>query len=401
MVIALIGAGGKTTLLKRCAKEYLSQGLNVFVTTTTHMFLEEDTLLSDDADTIIQRLKETHYVMAGVQAGQKISALSEETRKKVSRYADVTLIEADGSKHFPLKFPNNMEPVIPEDADEIIVVCGLHAIGQKAKDAVHRLELAKQHMDITDETIIDERYIKELLWKGYLEPLHEKYPDKKLRVHANCDLVPQYKAIAEQFGTEERMRKQVGCVIMASGLGVRFGGNKLIAEFHGKTLIEWVLELTGCNLFAKRVVVTRSREVETICKRVHADVIFHELPDRNDTVRLGTESMKEMDGCVFCPCDQPLLTRESLENLIAAFQMGQEGIFRLAYGEREGTPVLFDKRYFEELCGLLEKKGGSHLIKRYPEDVKRVQTITEYELYDVDRVKDIEFLEGIYESQTK
>ncbi len=401
MVIAFVGAGGKTTLLKRYAKKYLNQGLKVFVTTTTHMFIEEDTLLSDDADKIIEKLKETHYVMAGVQEGKKIKALSEETRKKVSQYADVTLIEADGSKHLPLKFPNSGEPVIPADADEIIVVCGLHAIGQKAKDAVHRLELAKQQIEIEDETVIDAIHVKEFVRKGYLEPLREKYPDKKLHVYANCDLALQYKEFSEQFEMEAGNPKQVGCVIMASGLGVRFGRNKLMAEFSGKTLIERVLELTGDGLFAKRVVVTRSREVEEICKREQVDVIFHELPNRNDTVKLGTEYMKDMDGCVFCPCDQPLLTRESLKRLLRAFQTETEKIFRLVYQEKEGTPVLFDKRYFEELCALPKKKGGSYLMKCYPEVVRRIQTRTEYELYDVDTVEDMEFLEGIYNMQIK
>ena len=31
--------------------------------------------------------------------------------------------------------------------------------------------------------------------------------------------------------------KSLGCVIMASGLGKRFGGNKLMADFHGQPMI--------------------------------------------------------------------------------------------------------------------------------------------------------------------
>ena len=132
MIIAVVGSGGKTTLIKKLAEKYRAEGKSVLVTTTTHMFIEADTLLTDDADTILRALKETGYAMAGLPAGEKIKALSPETFRTVSTHADVVLVEADGSKHMPLKFPNATEPVIPEHADEIIVVWGPHGLGRPA-----------------------------------------------------------------------------------------------------------------------------------------------------------------------------------------------------------------------------------------------------------------------------
>ena len=154
MVKVIVGSGGKTTLLKKLAAEYCSQGKKVFVTTTTHMYIEDDTILSDDANVIIQELREKGYAMAGVSVGEKIKALSEETYHAVCDVADVVLVEADGSKHMSLKYPNDTEPVIPTNADEIIVVCGLQALGQPAKEVCHRLELVKECLKIDDNTII-------------------------------------------------------------------------------------------------------------------------------------------------------------------------------------------------------------------------------------------------------
>ena len=37
----------------------------------------------------------------------------------------------------------------------------------------------------------------------------------------------------------------VGCVIMASGRAVRFGSNKLLADFGGAPLIARALDVTG------------------------------------------------------------------------------------------------------------------------------------------------------------
>ena len=107
-ITAVVGAGGKTTYIKKKAEEYTMLGKKVLVTTTTHMMREEDTLVSDDADEIIKVLIENSYVMAGRSCGEKIQALSEETYRKVSEYADVVLVEADGSKHMPIKFPEEL-----------------------------------------------------------------------------------------------------------------------------------------------------------------------------------------------------------------------------------------------------------------------------------------------------
>lgn len=53
MIYAIVGAGGKTGLLKEMAAQFRQEGKSVFVTTTTHMFIEEDTLLTEDASVII------------------------------------------------------------------------------------------------------------------------------------------------------------------------------------------------------------------------------------------------------------------------------------------------------------------------------------------------------------
>lgn len=180
MIIAVVGSGGKTTLIKKLAAQYRSEGKTVLVITTTHMCIEEDTLLTDDADTIIGALRETGYAMAGVPEGEKIKALSRKTYEEVCSFADVVLVEADGSKRLPLKYPNDSEPVIPENADEIVVVCGLNAIGQKAKDVCHRIELVKKCLGIDDDTIITPVHVQKLVTEGYLNPLKAAYPNAKI-----------------------------------------------------------------------------------------------------------------------------------------------------------------------------------------------------------------------------
>ena len=203
MIYAIVGAGGKTGLLKEMAARFRREGKSVFATTTTHMFIEEDTLLTEDAAAIIDVLHSSGYVLAGLPEGLKIRVLPEEVYAQVCDAADVVLVEADGSKHMPLKYPCPAEPVIPENADEIIVVCGLHGLGRAAKDVCHRLELVKQHLDITDDTVITPHHIYRLVMEGYVNPLREKYPHKIITVVPRHDGSLYQRAIAAML-TEQR-----------------------------------------------------------------------------------------------------------------------------------------------------------------------------------------------------
>ena len=196
MVKAVVGAGGKTTLIKRMAEQYRQMGKKVLVTTSTHMFIEEDTLLTDDARIIIRALEETGYVMAGIPEGKKLTALSRQTYEAVCRHADVVLVEADGSRHMPLKLPNTAEPVIYDNVEEIIVVCGLHALGRPAKEVCHRLEPVLELLGISEDTPITAEHIRRIVWEGYVIPLREKYPKVKVTVFPGHDGSAEQRKIA-------------------------------------------------------------------------------------------------------------------------------------------------------------------------------------------------------------
>lgn len=185
---------------------------------------------------------------------------------------------------------------------------------------------------------------------------------------------------------------KIGCVIMASGLGKRFGGNKLMADFGGKPMVQWILDATK-DVFEHRIVVTRNKQVEALCMEQHIPVLFHQLPGRNDTIRLGIEALsREVSGCIFCPADQPFLRKETLKKLRDSAIMDNATIWRLSYQEKCGSPVYFPSILFEELCKLPEGKGGNLLVQKYSDRVKTIPVLKEEELLDIDTREDYERL---------
>lgn len=183
---------------------------------------------------------------------------------------------------------------------------------------------------------------------------------------------------------------RIGLVVMASGLGKRFGGNKLMEILGDKPLVKWVLDSTE-GLFDKRIVVTRNRDVKALCDELGIDCIIHELPNRNDTVRLGLNAIiNDIDYCFFTPGDQPLIDRETLTRLINEAQCNEDRIVRLSFRNTVGAPIGFPQKIFTELLDLPEGKGGNMVANNNLDLLYTVEADNEYELWDVDTVSDLD-----------
>lgn len=111
---------------------------------------------------------------------------------------------------------------------------------------------------------------------------------------------------------------------MASGVGARFGGNKLMAELCDAPLVGHVVRATD-GLFSRRVVVTCHADVAALCETLGAQVILHDEPCRNDTVRLGMEAMDGCDAVTFVQGDQPLIRPASIVALLRAAERDAAG----------------------------------------------------------------------------
>ncbi len=150
-VVALVGAGGKTSLMYSLAREMVSLGRRVVTTTTTKIFPPRPdqspglVLLSEDVSraNLAAGLARHGHVTLGsslLKVG-KVDGVSEETIYDSLRYADSVLVEADGAAGRSVKAPEKWEPVIPGAAELVIPVVGLDCIGARVtEDLVFRLE---------------------------------------------------------------------------------------------------------------------------------------------------------------------------------------------------------------------------------------------------------------------
>ena len=196
---------------------------------------------------------------------------------------------------------------------------------------------------------------------------------------------------AERKGRKSR----TGCVVMAAGSGVRFGGGKLLARFRGESLYRRTLELLPGQALDAVAVVSGEPEILAAAEALGFLPVRNDRPEEgvSRTIRLGLEALGDCGAALFMVADQPLLTRETVARILS---LGAEHPDRIVAPERPdgqlGNPCLFPAVFFPELRALEGDRGGRRVISAHPEALYAVPVPAE-ELTDTDRPEDLERLE--------
>lgn len=139
-VTAVIGGGGKTTLLRTLGEE-LSRTRTVLLCTTTRIFPFLDLPCARTAAEL-ERLRLEHRLLCAgteVPGTGKLTAPETPMAALAERF-DYVLVEADGAAGHPLKAHAPWEPVIPAEAGQTICVVGASGFGRPIAEAAHRPE---------------------------------------------------------------------------------------------------------------------------------------------------------------------------------------------------------------------------------------------------------------------
>lgn len=211
---------------------------------------------------------------------------------------------------------------------------------------------------------------------------------------SRASLSAAYETCFSGFGDVARL----GCVVMASGEGARFGGapgEKLVTPLAGTAVLERTLEALPRDLLDV-VVVTRWDAVDALCARLGVRCVRAGGPLKSDTVRAGLEALGHRAGCLFVTGDQPLLGEGSVRGMAAALTREPSAIVRLAWHGQPANPVLWPADMLDALARMDNDTGGRALLAGHAELTDRVRLVEaagEWELADVDTREDLARLE--------
>ncbi len=383
-VISVTGAGGKTSLIFAWARELAAAGKSVIITTTTHMYRPE-------------RMEEGGIRIVASddpERPDKVMAPPAEVLDSLRETADVVLIEADGSRRMPLKWPAPWEPVVPDYTDFTVCVTGLSAIGKKTADVVYRADdlpdrLKRETVDMNlMHAVLSSREGGQKGVRGEFRVFMNQVDDDTDRLASAYRLQQIFAVMGIQsaWGTLIGEPK-IAVILEAAGNSTRFGSNKLLHVMDdGRPMIASILDAVRSVDAYKKILVTQFDEVAELAPDL--DTVRNDRPDLgiSRSMQLGITAAGDADAYMFCVCDQPGLKAETLERLTEAYKKGTAGIVSLAWQGKMCNPKIFSSRYREELMRLSGDTGGRQIIAAHTDDLLLVEAESEDEVRDIDRL---------------
>ena len=175
-IVAIVGAGGKTTTMFALANALAERGLRVVTTKSTNIhrpsLARSPRLLISPPDRWQADLPpalDAHPVITVVTAAptpRRYNGIPPDLAPDLLRDsgADVLIVEADGARRRLLKVPADHEPAMPSGATIVMPVACLAAVGRPlAGRHVHRPELAAEVLGIDPGANLSIDHVLQLL----------------------------------------------------------------------------------------------------------------------------------------------------------------------------------------------------------------------------------------------
>ncbi len=195
-----------------------------------------------------------------------------------------------------------------------------------------------------------------------------------------------------------RVNRKIHLILLASGGGTRYGGNKLLVTIDGKPMFRHILDLLVRYREEKpeKTLVTVVSRYDEILDDARGAGCIAVRNDRTGegislSLRMGLETaLRSGHGdasggecAVFFTADQPYLEYGTLRDFLERATLSEKGILSASHDGTPGNPVSFDRKYFEELMSLTGDAGGRQTARRHPEDTEWFEMRLK-ELTDID-----------------
>ena len=184
---------------------------------------------------------------------------------------------------------------------------------------------------------------------------------------------------------------KVAAIVLAAGQSRRMGAaNKMAVAVDGHPMVSRVVDAARASK-ASPVIVVVGHEPSVVRGILDGrDVMIVE--NDNYAKGLSTSVIRGLnalpdDVTAFLVClgDMPRISTAQIDRLIAAYDpVEQRAICVPTFNGKWGNPILFDRRFVEEIKDLTGDRGARHLLDLYPELTCEVAMPDDSVLVDID-----------------
>jgi molybdenum cofactor cytidylyltransferase len=210
--------------------------------------------------------------------------------------------------------------------------------------------------------------------------------------------MPREKAAAAvRNGTAPRSAPTIAAVVLGAGRSRRMAPHNklLVADKSGKAMIARVVDnVLSCG--ARPVLVVTGHQAEEVERALGGrPVRYVYAPDYGDglaaSLKAGIAAVPpECAAALVCLGDMPLVTGRMMDRLLSMYDP-QEGrlIVLPTFRGKQGNPMLWDRRFFQEILEISGDSGARFLIGKHMENVAEVEMADDAVLRDFDTTESL------------
>jgi molybdenum cofactor cytidylyltransferase len=191
--------------------------------------------------------------------------------------------------------------------------------------------------------------------------------------------------------------QNIAALVLAAGRSSRMGGpNKLLAEIGGRPLVRIAVEEVLASQARPVIVVTghQRERVEAVLAGLPVRFVYNRAfaDGLGASLRAGIAALPATaDGAIVCLGDMPQVDAAMIDRLIGAIDPDKGALIAVpSIDGQRGNPVVWSRRFFNDLMGVEGDVGARHLIARYSEAVVEVPLKGTAALTDVDTPEALE-----------
>lgn len=185
----------------------------------------------------------------------------------------------------------------------------------------------------------------------------------------------------------------ISAVILAAGESTRMKQHKLLMPWHGKTIIEHVVD-NYLRSKASEIIIVLGHHAGDVTKLIgtrRIEIVIN--PDygtgMSSSLTCGVNQVsKKADGLIIALADQPFTGARVINSLIESFENNRSNIIIPVYHGQRGHPVIFNAGLKNEILNITGDIGAREVINRHPSEICEVDVDSDSILHDIDTPAD-------------